>query len=130
VTPADQPGTHGYDLAPGARLAFHTWSQFDRPAVTDVVALPAHSARRALTDPSGLASSLASFLKPPSEFITVDLGGGVVLDGWMLKPPSFDPSRKYPVIVYVYGEPAGQTVTDRWGGNRMLFIALAGPDPS
>ena len=39
----------------------------------------------------------------------------------MLKPSSFDPARKYPVIVFVYGEPAGQTVTDRWGGGGMLF---------
>ena len=39
----------------------------------------------------------------------------------MLKPPSFDAARKYPVIVFVYGEPAGQTVIDRWGGPAMLF---------
>lgn len=121
VTPADQPGTHGYDLAPGGRLAFHTWSRFDRPPVTDVVELPEHRTRRALTDPSALRSRLAAVLTPPAEFITVDLGRGVALDGWMLKPSSFDSSRKYPVIVYVYGEPAGQTVTDRWGGNRVLF---------
>ena len=60
-------------------------------------------------------------LKPPGEFFTVDIGDGVTLDGWMLKPSTFDASRKYPVIVFVYGEPAGQTVTDRWGGGRMLF---------
>ncbi|MCA1649885.1 MAG: DPP IV N-terminal domain-containing protein, partial [Acidobacteria bacterium] len=42
ITPPDQPGTHGYDLAPGGRLAFHTWSQFDRPTATDVVELPSH----------------------------------------------------------------------------------------
>ena len=60
-------------------------------------------------------------LKPPVEFLTVDIGGGVMLDGWMLKPASFDAVAKYPVIVYVYGEPAGQTVTDRWGGAAMLF---------
>ena len=39
----------------------------------------------------------------------------------MLKPRSFDPSRKYPVIVHVYGEPAAQTVVDSWGGGRILF---------
>ena len=39
----------------------------------------------------------------------------------MLKPPDLDPSRRYPVIVFVYGEPASQTVVDRWGGGRMLF---------
>jgi dipeptidyl-peptidase-4 len=60
-------------------------------------------------------------LRPPVDFLTVDIGGGVTLDSFILKPSSFDPARKYPVIVFVYGEPAGQTVTDRWGGGRMLF---------
>jgi dipeptidyl-peptidase-4 len=39
----------------------------------------------------------------------------------MLKPKGFDASRKYPVVIYVYGEPAGVTVTDQWGGGRNLF---------
>jgi dipeptidyl-peptidase 4 len=121
VTPADQPGTHGYDLAPGGRLAFHTWSQIDRPPMSDVVELPHHRSLRPLTDPSALRDKLLAFRSPPAEFLTVDIGGGVVLDGWLRKPYSFDPSRKYPVIVFVYGEPAGQTVTDRWDGNDMLF---------
>jgi dipeptidyl-peptidase 4 len=60
-------------------------------------------------------------LQPPVEFLTVDIGDGVVLDGWMLKPDAFDPAQRYPVIVFVYGEPAGQTVLDRWGGGRTLF---------
>jgi dipeptidyl-peptidase-4 len=121
VTPADQPGTHTYTLAPKSRLAFHSWSQFDRPPVIDVVELPAHRSLRALTDPSALRKKLMEVLKPPVEFLTVDVGGGVVLDGWMLKPAAFNASRKYPVIVHVYGEPAGQTVLDRWGGTDMLF---------
>ena len=50
------------------------------------------------------------------EFNSVDIGGGVVLDGWIVKPSNFDGARKYPVIVFVYGEPANQTVLDRWGG--------------
>jgi dipeptidyl-peptidase 4 len=51
----------------------------------------------------------------------VEVGGGVTLDGWMMKPRTFDRSRKYPLLVFVYGEPASQTVLDRWGGNRALF---------
>jgi dipeptidyl-peptidase-4 len=121
VTPADQPGTHEYDLAPGGKLAFHTWSRWDSPPVMDVVELPSHRSLRALTDPSTLKAKLADVVKPPVEFLTVDIGGGVVLDGWMRKPASFDASRKYPVIVFVYGEPAGQTVLDRWGGSLTLF---------
>ncbi|MEE8586415.1 MAG: prolyl oligopeptidase family serine peptidase, partial [Acidobacteriota bacterium] len=46
---------------------------------------------------------------------------GHSLDAWMIKPNDFDPSRKYPLLIFVYGEPAGQTVLDRWGGERMLF---------
>ena len=121
VTPADRRGTHTYDLAPGGRLAFHTWSQMDRPPVQDVIELPSHRSLRALTDVSALEAKLATVLKAPTEFLTVDVGGGVVLDGWMLKPSSFNAARKYPVIVFVYGEPASQTVTNRWGGGRMLF---------
>ena len=129
VTPADQPGTHSYDLAPDGGMAFHTWSQFDRPPTTDVVALPAHRSLRPLTDPKPLQAKLADVIKPAVDFLTVDVGGGVVLDGWMLKPRSFDPGRKYPVVVFVYGEVAGQTVTNEWGGNETLFnraLAAAG----
>jgi dipeptidyl-peptidase-4 len=121
LTPENETGTHGYDVAPGGRLAFHTYSRFDRPPTTDVVDLPAHRLLRPLTDTRALVKKLAPLVEPPVEFLTVDIGDGVALDGWMLRPSSFNAGRKYPVIVYVYGEPAGQTVTDRWGGGQMLF---------
>jgi|CXWL01.1.fsa_nt_gi dipeptidyl-peptidase-4 len=121
VTSADQPGSHSYTLAPGGRLAFHTWSAFDRPPAMDVVELPSGRALRTLTDPSTLVAKLATTLQPPVELFRVDIGGGVTLDGWLLRPTTFDPARQYPAIVHLYGEPAGVTVVDRWGGNRMLF---------
>ena len=121
VTPASQPGTHSYDVAPSGRLAFHTYSRFDQPPVVDVVSLPEHQSLRTLTDTSALTKALAPVTKSPVEFFTVDIDRNVSLDGWMLKPSDFDVSRRYPVIVFVYGEPASQTVTDRWGGGRSLF---------
>jgi dipeptidyl-peptidase-4 len=39
----------------------------------------------------------------------------------MIKPPDFDPAKKYPVLVHVYGEPAATTVRDSWGGGTGLF---------
>jgi len=51
----------------------------------------------------------------------VDIGEGVELDGWCLKPPDMEPGRRYPLLMHVYGEPAGQTVLDRWGGNNHLW---------
>lgn len=121
VTPDGPPGTNVYDVAPGGRLAFHTYSRFDQPPTMSVVALPAHKTLRALTDPSVLSAKVAPLLSPSVEFFSVAIGEGVSLDGWMLKPKTFDPTKRYPVIVFVYGEPASQTVTDRWGGGRMLF---------
>jgi len=59
-----------------------------------------------------------------SEFFRVDIGGGVQLDGWMIKPPDFDPSKKYPVLFHVYGEPAGQTVLDSWGSSNYLWHVM------
>jgi dipeptidyl-peptidase 4 len=121
ATPANQSGSHSYNLAPGGLLAFHTWSEIDGPPVMDVVELPAHRSLRPLTDPTALKAKLTDVLKRPAEFTRVDIGDGVVLDGWMLRPSTFDAARKYPAIVYVYGEPANQTVLDRWGGSTMLF---------
>ena len=87
----------------------------------DVVELPSHKSLRSLTDPSALQAAIAPLVSRPVEFITVDVGDGVSLDGWVLKPSQFDPSRKYPVIVFTYGEPWSQTVVDQWGSATMLF---------
>ena len=121
VTPKEQPGTHGYDAAPNATRAFHTYSRIDTPPATDVVDLATHRSLKVINDPSALRAKLTPLFPRPTEFFTVDIGQGVTLDGWMLKPADFDAARKYPVIVFVYGEPASQTVVDRWGGGRMLF---------
>ena len=125
VTPPSQPGTHGYDVAPGGRLAFHTYSRFDRPPRVDVVDLREHRSLRELTETSALDKTLTSLNHHREgsgvEFFQVDVDAAVTLDGWMLKPQDFDASRRYPTIVFVYSEPASQTVVDRWGGNRMLF---------
>ncbi len=46
---------------------------------------------------------------------------GHPLDGLLIKPPDFDPQRKYPVLCYVYGGPQAPVVRDRWGGNNYLW---------
>jgi dipeptidyl-peptidase-4 len=51
----------------------------------------------------------------------VDLGDSLKLDGWMMRPPQFDSTKKYPVLFHIYGEPAGQTVLDGFGGAQWLW---------
>jgi len=121
VTPLSAPGTHSYDIAPDGRFALHTSSTIDKPPVVDLVRLPSHEVVRVLEDNKALAAAAAPFTTPAAEFFQVAIDDGVRMDGWMFKPKSFDPSKKYPLLVYVYGEPAGAEVTDRWHGDRALF---------
>lgn len=121
LTPADQPGSHTYSPSPDGSSALHTRSTFDGPPVTDIVRLSDHAPLVTLADNQKLVEKLNKLAGEPVEFFRVGISDGVQLDGWCLKPPGFDSAKKYPVLVYVYGEPAGQTVLDRWGGGRTLW---------
>jgi len=121
VTPQTQPGTHAFEPSPDARFAIHTWSRFDAPPRIELASLGDPQAAHLLVDPAPVKAKASALLEAPSEFFQLPIGNGVTLDGWMIKPPRFDPSRRYPVIVHVYGEPAGQTVLDSWRGDTGLF---------
>jgi dipeptidyl-peptidase-4 len=56
------------------------------------------------------------------EFGSINAEDGTKLYYELMKPFPFDPAEKYPVIVYVYGGPAGQMVTKSWGGSRELWF--------
>ena len=121
VTPKDQPGTHDYQISPGAGWAVHRYSTFDTPPTTELIRLPSHERVRLLSDNAALKKKLESLKKEGTAFFRVDIGDGIALDGWCIFPPDFDPSAKYPLLVHVYGEPAGQTVLDAWGGGNTLW---------
>ena len=121
LTPRNANGTHAYDLSPNGRWAFHTFSSFDAPPRVDLVQLPDHTVMRTLEDNAALQAALDGVLDPPVSMFEIEIEPGVTLDSWMLKPDNFDAKKKYPLLVYVYGEPAGQTVLNRWFGARSLF---------
>jgi dipeptidyl-peptidase-4 len=121
LTPASARGRHSYDIGPNARWAIHTASSWGRPPVTQLVRLPSHEVARTLVTNARLASTIAAVKQGAVEFFRTDIGGGVKLDSWIMKPPNFDPARKYPVVFYVYGEPWDQTVVDSYGRRRWLW---------
>lgn len=55
------------------------------------------------------------------EFITIKTKDGTSLNGWYIKPSDFDPAKKYPVLMYMYGGPGSQTVINQWKGQRYLW---------
>jgi dipeptidyl-peptidase 4 len=121
VTPKTKSATHAYVLSPDRQRAIVTSSQFTSPPTTEVVRLSDHSTQFVAEANSKLRARVEAAKLPPSEFFRVDIGDGVELDAWCILPPDHDPSKKYPLLVYVYGEPAGQTVVDKWGGDQMLW---------
>jgi len=121
ITPSNFVGANNYNISPDGKYAFHTFSSINDPGLRELVSLPDHKLVRMSSDGAESRKKMAQFLTQPAEFFKVDAGDGVTVDGWMIKPSNFDPAKKYPVLVNIYGEPASQTVLDRWGGNGALF---------
>ncbi|GEO03186.1 peptidase S9 [Adhaeribacter aerolatus] len=121
VSPASQPGTHDYEFSPNAQFAQHKFSNYYTRPISEWVSLPDHNP---LDKTSAVAQAITegSKAKPNLEFFKVKTNEGVEMDAWMVKPENFDQSKKYPVVVYVYTEPWGQTVKDSYGtGNNHLY---------
>lgn len=121
LTPSSQPGTHTYKMSPDFRWAVHTYSTFDVPPVTELVRVADQHGERTLQANTNVRDRLRDVSTGSTEFFRLDIGDGVLLDSWLIKPNNFDPSKKYPLLVYVYGEPAGQTVINGWDGENGIF---------
>jgi dipeptidyl-peptidase-4 len=121
LTPMDQPGTHCYQISPDGNWAFHTYSTFESPPVISLITLPHHKLVRKLENNKKVRDKVTDLARSPIEFFRVIIDDGVALDAWAIKPPDFDPAKKYPLLFYVYGEPANQTVLDKWFSKRYLW---------
>lgn len=122
LTPEGQAGTHSYRVSPqSSAFAYHSFSNYYTKPVSEWVSLPDHAP---LDGSSKVEQAMAQGDQAQSrlEFFRIRTAEGTEMDAWMAKPASFDPHKKYPVVFYVYTEPAGQTVVDRYGtGNNRLY---------
>lgn len=114
ISPSDQSGTHTYNLSPNTLFAYHTFSNANTPPITSLVSLPSHDVIRVIADNESYRGKMATLKKEPIEFFKVTTADGVEMDGWMMKPPGFNPKYRYPILFSVYGEPWGQTARDSW----------------
>ena len=127
LTPDSESGFHQYDVATNSEWAFHTFSTLIKPPVVDIVSLPSHASRRIIVDNEKVERLLQSTPRGETEFFEIDIGNGITMDAWMMKPPGFDPDKKYPLLMFVYGEPASQTVVQQWRmgrGDRHLWHTM------
>lgn len=70
---------------------------------------------RTIEDNASTIAKLNKYTISPAEFGTLKTERGDELNYWMIKPANFDKNKKYPVLMYVYGGPGSQTVTNSWG---------------
>lgn len=90
------------------------WSDVDHPAQ---YVLCQNNGKELFTliDNKDLLTKLSAYDLGKKEFFSFTTSEGVLLNGWMVKPADFNPSKKYPVIMYQYGGPGSQQVLNQWG---------------
>jgi dipeptidyl-peptidase-4 len=113
LSPDILKGTHDYNFSTSGNYAIHAFSNHYTKPGREIVTIPEH---KALFEKDDIIAHLDSLqVEPTTEFFTVKTKDKVEMDGWMVKPKDFDPKKKYPVVFYVYTEPASTTVSDVFG---------------
>ncbi len=127
VSPATLSGTHDYSISPSGLFASHSFTNHFTKPVSEFISLPQH---KALSAAESIQNKLTTAQTEKSvEFFKIKTEDGVEMDGWMVKPVNFDPSKKYPVLFFVYTEPAGANVKDTYRvGNNSLYAGNLAQD--
>jgi len=114
LSPINQQGMHDYKIAPGAKFALHTFSNYYTPEANEWITLADH---KGLYGENKVNAELSKSDQSKSgiEFFKIKTAEEVEMDAWMRKPQNFDANKKYPVVFYVYTEPWGQNVKDEYG---------------
>lgn len=124
LSPKSQPGTHSYRISEDSKFAVHTYSSLTTPPVIDLISLPDHKSVRVLEANEKLTEYVKTQCTARAGFQQVEIEDGVKLDSWVIQPATIEPGKKYPLLIYVYGEPAGTTVVDRWTGSNFLWYQM------
>ena len=116
LSPASLKGSHDYSFSSNGTYASHTFSNHFTPRSSEFITVGNHKALS--KEESILEKVKGSAEKATTEFFKIKTVDNIEMDGWMVKPTNFDPTKKYPVVFYVYSEPAGATVTDTYNVSR------------
>jgi dipeptidyl-peptidase-4 len=116
-----EPGSHTLDLSPDGRFLVDRFSTPDTPPVARLL----NSDGTLVAKIDAPASHLADFALGQREYLELKAPDGATLYAQLLKPAGFDPSRKYPVIVDVYGGPHVQLVQKHWDASSLYEQLLA-----
>ena len=120
VSSARLEGMHDYAISPNAHIARHRFSNHNTAPVTEFISLPDG---KPLNSTNNIAKKLKVNPDINVEYLQVTTDDNIVLDAWINKPRDFDATKKYPVVFYVYGEPAASVVNDSYGAHFNFLYA-------
>ena len=115
-------GTHVASFSPGFMRFLDTWSSAATPPEVRLHAADGTELR--VVDATGIPA-LDGFVFSTPEFLEVPARDGFRMPAMLVKPPDFDPTRKYPVFQHTYAGPHAPQVADRWGREMLFFQLLA-----
>lgn len=119
VSPESMKGTHDYSISTNGYYALHTFSNHYTQRSYEFITLANH---KALTEQESIEKNLKNLEQEnTTSFFTIKTADNVEVDGWMVKPTNFDPNKKYPVVFFVYSEPAMTTVNDTYNAGRNWY---------
>jgi len=113
-----EAGTHSVSLTRDFSLMSDYYSSVSMGASMSIKSTAGKEIKSLLKD----ENPLKDYAVPTPEFVTLNADDGTPLYARLLKPVGFDPAKKYPVIVYVYGGPHAQLVTNSWTGGAGMFL--------
>lgn len=121
---SEKPGTNSVHLNQDFTYYIEYNSSATTPANVSLRTASGGEVVRVLEDNKRLAEKVKEYDIVFPEFFQFETTFGDSLNGWMLKPADFDPSRKYPVLMFVYGGPGSQTVVNSWGGRDFYWYQM------
>lgn len=110
----EEKGTYNATFSNGAKYYVEHFSNITTPTQINLYDSRGNKLRT-LQDNAALLDTMALYDMPVKEFFTFRTPQGVELNGYILKPANFDPSKKYPLFMTQYSGPGSQNVANSWG---------------
>ncbi len=109
-------GYHQFNISPDCRYYIDTYSSTSQPRQVELWGSDGKMVKK-LEDNGSVTAYLAKHEYAPRELFRFTTSDGATLDGSMVKPTPFDPAKKYPVVLAIYGGPESHSVYNSFDGS-------------